>query len=183
MNNIKLEYNPDSEGVSIKEALAKALKQARKERNLTQRELAEKIGKSESLIRKYEKGLVFPNYDTLLALASALDIDPLLLLTGLDYRMYESVLYNLGEIAINNKSTENNYDRYSLEQKLGEIDYYINGIDSEGYMWIEYPDGTLEVNIQQLKALNDATKEYLKLRLDELKKNNLKDFKPKKQGD
>mgnify|MGYP000485462095 FL=1 len=47
-------------------------------------------------------------------------------------------------------------------------------------MWIVYPDGFLEVNDQQLEALNDATNEYLKLRLTELKKNNLKYFTPKK---
>ena len=48
------------------------IKEARKENRLTQEALANKIGKTESLIRKYEKGLLKPS-KTLIDLANALN--------------------------------------------------------------------------------------------------------------
>lgn len=50
------------------------LKEMRKEKGLTARELGEKVGVSESAISQYENGVKKPSYKTLLALAAALDV-------------------------------------------------------------------------------------------------------------
>ena len=53
--------------------LGEILKEARKKAGLTQRELAEKIGKGYSTLQKYELGLFEPSFDTLEEIAAALD--------------------------------------------------------------------------------------------------------------
>ena len=45
------------------------LKSLRQAKNLTQKQLAEQIGASESIIQRYELGSRKPAYDTLIALA------------------------------------------------------------------------------------------------------------------
>lgn len=52
------------------------IKKARKKRNLTQKELADRIGKTESSIRKYEKGLVQIPIDVLEQIALVLEVSP-----------------------------------------------------------------------------------------------------------
>ena len=68
---------------------------------------------------------------------------------------------------------------YFLEQKLAQIGYSISGIE-EGYIWINYPDGTLEVTGDELKELDESSSSYLKFKLEELKEKNIKDFRKKK---
>ena len=135
------------------------IRDIRTKKGIKQYELAEQAQISVNALINYEKNKRTPSLEVVCKIASALEIRPADLLSDKKYEYY---------------------DRYNLEQKLREIGYVIDGIGSEGYMWIVYPDGFLEVNDQQLEALNDATNEYLKLRLTELKKNNLKYFTPKK---
>lgn len=59
--------------------IGKKIKQHRKGK-MTQQELAQKIGKTESSIRKYEKGLVTIPLDVLEKIASALEISPSVLM-------------------------------------------------------------------------------------------------------
>lgn len=61
--------------------IGKRIKQFRKGK-MTQKELAEKIGKAESSIRKYEKGLVTIPLDVLQDIANALNISPSELMKG-----------------------------------------------------------------------------------------------------
>ncbi|MCG9969994.1 helix-turn-helix domain-containing protein [Pelotomaculum terephthalicicum JT] len=60
------------------------IKRERKNKKLTQQELADKIGKTESSIRKYEKGLVQIPTDVLEQIASVLEVSPFNLM-GADY--------------------------------------------------------------------------------------------------
>ena len=52
------------------------LKQLRKEANLTQEELGDKVFVSRSTIAKYETGLLYPSQDILVKLASVFNIEP-----------------------------------------------------------------------------------------------------------
>lgn len=61
--------------------IGKRIKRFRKGK-MTQKELADKIGKAESSIRKYEKGLVTIPLDVLQDIAAALDISPSELMKG-----------------------------------------------------------------------------------------------------
>lgn len=45
------------------------LKQLRKSRNLTQRELGAQIGLSKAVVSKYENGMGFPSFDVLIRIA------------------------------------------------------------------------------------------------------------------
>lgn len=61
--------------------IGKRIKRFRKGK-MTQKELADKIGKAESSIRKYEKGLVTIPLDVLQDIAAALNISPSELMKG-----------------------------------------------------------------------------------------------------
>jgi len=54
--------------------LGKVIKKLRKEKGLTQKELAQKIGKSERLITYFERGVARVSLDTLYDIAKALDV-------------------------------------------------------------------------------------------------------------
>ena len=64
--------------------IGKNIKMQRKNKKLTQQELAERIGRTESSIRKYEKGLVQIPIDLLEQIASILEVSPFELM-GLEY--------------------------------------------------------------------------------------------------
>lgn len=64
--------------------LGKNIKKARKEKKMTQQKLAEKIHKTESSIRKYEKGIIQIPNDVIEKIAIALDISPLELVGTLE---------------------------------------------------------------------------------------------------
>ena len=59
----------------INKQIANNLKKFRKEAGLTQIELAKKINKSESTIRKYEAGTVRPSLETLIQLSDIYKVD------------------------------------------------------------------------------------------------------------
>lgn len=58
---------------SLRKALGKRIKQLRKEKGLTQKELANQIGSSHAQLNKYESGLNTPPLDRLLLLAEVLE--------------------------------------------------------------------------------------------------------------
>ena len=64
--------------------LGENIKKARKEKKMTQKELAEKIHRTESSIRKYEKGIIQIPNDIIEKIAIALNISPLDLVGTLD---------------------------------------------------------------------------------------------------
>ena len=58
------------------------IKELRKEKNMTQKELAEKIGLTDKAISKWERGLSFPDITMLSSLAEVLDVDVSEILNG-----------------------------------------------------------------------------------------------------
>lgn len=52
--------------------------------------------------------------------------------------------------------------------------------EEDAALWINYPDGTLEVTEEELKALNDSADSFLRFKLAELKESRKADFRPKK---
>ena len=57
----------------VEKRVGKRIKEQRKRLNLTQSELAYKLGVSENYISMLERGVKFPRYETLVALLNALD--------------------------------------------------------------------------------------------------------------
>lgn len=67
---------------SIRKALGRRIKQLRKEKALTQKELANQVGSSHAQLNKYESGLNTPPLDRLLLLSEVLETSVDYLLAG-----------------------------------------------------------------------------------------------------
>lgn len=67
-----------------RELTGELIKRYRIQNKLTQQELAHKIGKTESSIRKYEKGLVEVPYSVLTLIGKYLNVDPIQLIIKYD---------------------------------------------------------------------------------------------------
>ena len=62
--------------IKTKEALGQNIKKARKNKNLTQAQLAELIDRTESSVRKYEKGLIDVPNEVITKIAKVLEVLP-----------------------------------------------------------------------------------------------------------
>ena len=58
--------------------IGEKIKEVRKAHNMTQQELAKKLGVTPSMISQYEKGKRNPKFDTLCDIARAIGVDPFL---------------------------------------------------------------------------------------------------------
>lgn len=133
----------------------------RRRMGMSQKELGEKLGGiSQQQIGQWENGDKNPKLETQIKIAAALNV-PVSLLND-----------SLGWLK------EPEYK--PLEKKLEQIGYTLR-YNNDGYLWINYPDGVLEVSTDDLLALEMDTDSYLRFKLEELKQKNLKDFRPKKK--
>lgn len=142
---------------------------------MTQKELAIKVGVSESQIGQYENGFRNPKSEALQKIANALEVPYFDLLDDNDYT--RELLNNLPKAE--NEIITNTSSYHDIENKLTSIGYSIGSIESEGYLWINYPDGTLEITEDELKSLDEETDEFLRFKLEQLKQQHIKDFKNK----
>lgn len=127
------------------------IKRVRKANHLTQKQLADLAGISLSALCRYESDERQPTLDTISALASAVGLEP-------------------HEFLWCDPETKRDYfwtDK--LEDKLKQIGYSIGYNKEDAALWINYPDGILEVTEDELYALNDRINRYLKFELEELK--------------
>ena len=92
--------------------IGQSIKQHRKRAKLTQEELAERIGKTESSIRKYEKGLVQIPIETIERIAEVVGV------TGFD----------LMGLEYHNKKFPN------IGHEIGELEALVNYLHSIGYI-------------------------------------------------
>lgn len=142
-------------------AIGENIRYYRRKQNMSQKELGEKLGGvSQQQIGRWENGDKNPKLETQIKIAAALNV-PVSQLND-----------TLGWIK------EPEYK--PLEKKLEQIGYSL-GYNEDGYLWINYPDGTLEVSIDDLSALEEDTDAYLRFKLDDLKQKREKDFRPKKK--
>ncbi|MCI8582706.1 MAG: helix-turn-helix transcriptional regulator [Dorea sp.] len=141
------------------------IKLARKRAGLTQKELGEKLGITYQQIGQYENGKRQPKLETLNKIADALDADV--------WNLYDG--YTLKPALPN----EHFWTAY-LDEKLKQLGCSIGYNEEDAFLWINYPDGTLEVTEENLKDLDKSTLSYLKFKLEELKQEHIEDFRPKK---
>ncbi|MFA5449825.1 MAG: helix-turn-helix transcriptional regulator [Clostridia bacterium] len=71
--------------MDIKEVVGKRLKESRQILNLTQKEVAEKLGVSQPQYQRFENGIYECNYEQLVMLAKLLDVSADYLLGITDY--------------------------------------------------------------------------------------------------
>lgn len=138
------------------------IKKYRKLAHITQVQLAEKIKKSVSTVQKYESNTVKPDFSVLDDIANVLGC------TLID-------LVNNTDKSINLESDKTDY----LEQYIKSLGYEIDGDESEGYLWINAPDGTYEITQKNIDELETTTKSFVLFKLQEILKNsrNIKKLK------
>lgn len=142
-------------------AIGENIRYYRKKLNLSQKELGKKLGGiSQQQIGRWENGDKNPKLETQIKIAGAL---------GVPVSQLNDSLSWLKE------------PEYApLEKKLEQIGYTL-GYNDDGYMWINYPDGSLEVSVNDLSVLEEDTDSYLRFKLEELKKKNINDFRARKK--
>jgi transcriptional regulator with XRE-family HTH domain len=122
------------------------IKKARKEKKLTQQNLADAIGKTESSIRKYEKGIVEVPNSVLQKIAETLSTD-LITLIGLDNR--------------------NGDDKSSFYDLLKSIGYTIIQDDREHTPFIETLSGEVyALERGDLQKFSEVTEAYIRFTID-----------------
>lgn len=99
------------------------IKTIRKEKGLTQKQVAAGCGMADSAIRKYESGLITPKFETLQRIADALDVHVLELLGVADMSVQFSVLSKNGGpppdelLKLLNSGNKNIFDSLTDEEK------------------------------------------------------------------
>lgn len=134
------------------------IRSIRKEKGLTQKALGELLGVTQATVGQYETNANPPKIETLQRIADALGVP---------------VSYLIGEV-------KNCPRDVSLDQKLACVGCSIGFYEEDAMIWINYPDGTLEVTEEELNELNDDTDSYLRFKLQELKEAHKDRFRPKK---
>lgn len=136
------------------------IKEMRKSHKLTQEKFAELTGISTMSLRRYESNDRQPTMEIIARMASALGL-------------------TVGEFLWNNPVTNRSYFwTADLENKLKPLGFTLGHDEDDGYLWINYPEGTLEVSEEDLERLNDSVDTYIKFQLEELKKSRIKEFRP-----
>ena len=140
--------------------IGERIRSLRAELGLTQKELGERCGMADSAIRRYESNRGNPTQETIQRIAAALGVSVADLLGQEDK---PTVPWDL-----------------ALDQKLAAVGCSIGFYEEDAMVWINYPDGTLEVTDEELRALNDSTDSYLRFKLAELRETHKGEFRPKK---
>ncbi len=135
------------------------IKSYRKDSGMSQREMADKLGLSYSTYSNYENNYREPPAEIISRICDILKVDL-------------PDLVGVGEM---NFSTID-----AIIWKIQNLGYEINGDESEGYIWIEFPDGSFEIAYNDLLSLDKETDAFLRFKLEELKEKNIKDFRLRK---
>ncbi|CAI3604969.1 putative DNA-binding protein [Clostridium neonatale] len=135
--------------------LASNIRNTRKTQGLTQKELGQRICKSEISIRKYESGNVNIPPSTLFDICDALNIG-LKEILGNDFNQYANDNFNEAYNILNDRLNKeiSKFDKTSnlLSKQKSILDYETNSIDENGIK--ELIDSTI-VNIMFLACEND----------------------------
>lgn len=136
------------------------IKNYRKLAGLTQKQLAEKCELAEITIRQYESDKRQPRIEQLCKISDALGIISTDLLDD-----------------VRPKGT-----RWTpfLMKALERIGCRLAWDEDDAMIWIEMPNGGLEVTESDLIDLEHSTTSFLRFKLEELKNNHPKDFRPRR---
>ncbi|HJA48307.1 MAG TPA: helix-turn-helix transcriptional regulator [Candidatus Agathobaculum intestinipullorum] len=139
------------------------IRKMRKAFGLTQAEFAEKSGISMMSLRRYETNERQPTMATITRMAGALGLE-------------------VGEFLWNDPESKRPYFwSADLEIKLKQVGYSTGWEEDDCFLWINYPDGELEVSEEDLWNLHESTNSFLKFKLEELKQKNIDHFHHQKR--
>lgn len=150
------------------------LKDARLKKKYSYDTLSDKINniKTKSTLKRYEAGESRIEIGILEAICDALDLD------------VDSTLKTARNRAVHGRSVHKEKESalsecFIMEHMLAENGYTIGFDEEDAFMWINYPDGTLEITEEMLKALFRDINVYIKFKMEDLKQSHLEDFKKK----
>lgn len=147
------------------------IQRIRKEKGLTQSQLAKKAGISEISVRKYESGERKPKLETARKIACALNV-------YISEVIDDWSDFSQEEIKKDMASEANECFWLShLENKLNQIGCSLKQDEDNCQLWIQFPDGLQEVTEKQLKELDDDTIDYLNFKLNDLRAKHPDDFR------
>jgi transcriptional regulator with XRE-family HTH domain len=162
------------------------IKALRKEKKITQQQLADKIYKTESSVRKYEKGLVEIPVSVLFQISDALNVS-IWELIGVDRNYARSEAYTYEELGdmyenedekkkgqlyrdIINQEQDQYYDILKQMKQLNYGYYYISTHDIV-YAFITHDNKVFKVPIDTLENLRRDLQSYLEFKIQETLKN------------
>lgn len=140
------------------------LKELRLAKGLNMRQMAKLLNIQYTTYVGYEKNEREPNSEILIKMADALGV---------------SADYLLGRDSKEQAMQAREW--YILELELKELGVSIGGDDAEGYLWLDFPDGTLEITDKDLADIKQSTRNFLKFKLMDLRENRTKDFRKKRR--
>lgn len=147
------------------DSVAEKIKSAREKAGLTQAQLAEKVGTTSQNISQYERGIRNPKYNTLEKIARSL---------GVDVEYFHKNLFDI--------SAPDDPRRIShLQDKLLYIGHRLGYDPRDAFVWIEYPEGTLEVSYSEMQELDALTDDFLIFELERFKQRKIEKFIPNKK--
>lgn len=150
------------------------IKEKRKEKNLTQSELGKLIGKTESSIRKYEKGTINIPMKVVDQIAAALETTSAYLL---GYENLDKELKKINKELKRIRLLEEELALLDCEFKLDNYDYYANYDNyyevpeedlPELFYNVSYKGKTLKIPCKIFHSLQDDVQDYLKFKLEQL---------------
>lgn len=171
---LSAEESNKTENKSKTMTVGERIREIRQKAGLTQKQLADRMSVTPSHIGQYERGVVHPSNEQIKKFADALNIP------------FEILLADQIDNMVQADKDNANYKRVSyrvyteIEQKFSHINYSIDGDDSEGYLWINYPDGTLDINENDLEEINNMCNKFLRFLLADLRETKKNDFRPKR---
>lgn len=118
---------------------------------------------ADSAIRRYESDRGNPTQETLQRIAAALKV------SVLDLLEQEEKPQRVRPWGV------------FLQEKLASVGCSLGAYEEDAYIWINYPDGTLEVTEADLKELDTSTDLFLRFQLQELREKHKKDFRPNRK--
>lgn len=136
------------------------IKETRKQANLTQKQLAEKLNVSQAMIAQYESGERNPKFETLAKIAAALDCDPFDLRLGEDVNKEINIAVTAhdGIIAIL-KDLYGNVEDKEVLGDFGSSNYYLVGTGNNKFI---LQNGTID-------KLKDYIKSSIPFIIDSMK--------------
>lgn len=137
------------------QAIGQNIKQYRKGK-MTQQELADKIGKTESSIRKYEKGIVTIPLNVLEQIASALDVS-----------VSDLMILELVNIDHKIDTTQKIHETTSFKNFLDVLGYEIHEspYDDKWEITIKESGKKIYISSAEMNILESTTKENIDLRI------------------
>ena len=156
------------------------IKVARKKAGMTQAQLSEQSGIAAISIHQYEAGKRQPQIERLLRVASVLHVPIEQLIDVETASEYTKEVIKLSKAHTTEDEPHGPWG-LSLERKLEAVGCSIGFYEEDAYIWINYPDGTLEVTEAELAELDKSTDSFIRFKLQELRENHPNDFKPKRR--